>query len=458
MSIEKYVEASFTVSDTFDSVVKTANWTPETYVPEKIANFVAGLQPDPRFVYLHTIGMSDGDSYGSNLNGDVFTTEELTGLQSTDEAMKNPGDNRGVPMPRYQTFEDAKFFRHHDNTPASKFYGDIPCAAWNDVMRRVEMIVRIAKAAIPEMGMEGAPDIVAKLDHRGYLSVSMGCRIANEQCTYCGAQNEFVSQRCNHMKKHMNEIMPNGVKVAAINYGVRFFDLSDVTIPADPIANSLAKVASIHTVKEANMAKDIEDKLSAWMAKRSEMEKMVPPVGAISECVPYKSDTHVTDVEEYSGDELQEAAKRASYDLETVLSTATLAGVVLSPDELFAVTQHCEPATKVAEDLNGFRDIPLDKFSLSVYDALQSKIATRSGFVAHCPAAKWEPVKIAETGGQTKAAYYGFYRASLGMLPRSTFVKVAHRIPVVRELHEGKSSFVDAGLYALAHAGLDAPF
>ena len=66
MTIEKYVSAVLTVSADFDSAIKTANWEPETYVPEKIANFVSGLQPDPRFAYLHTIGMSDGDSYGSN--------------------------------------------------------------------------------------------------------------------------------------------------------------------------------------------------------------------------------------------------------------------------------------------------------------------------------------------------------------------------------------------------------
>jgi hypothetical protein len=457
--IEKHITCNFAVESTFDGGTKTASWQPDTYVHPDVLQFIEGLKADPRFAYLHTTAMSDGGHYGSNLNGDIFTEDQLLGMQEPDEALKNPGDMRGVAVPRYKTFEQAKFFRHHDNKPTSPYFGDVALAVWNDLMKRVELIIRIAKFAIPELGMQGAPDIILKLDRNGYISVSMGTRISHEQCNYCGAENQFVSQRCPHLKNMMGRIMPDGTKVAALNFGVRFFDISDVAIPADPVANSIAKVAS---AEEAgfmpNEAKDVDEgHKAAWMRKRSEMEKHIPTEPTLADTTPYVEDCKCAEKEpvSYTTDELVNAIKVANGDLDTVVSTATLMGITFSPFEM-AYLAHEQ--SKTAGDNWGLDRVDLDKFSHAVYDVLSPKIASRSGYVAPCPAvALWDPVKIAADGHDEVAQYYGYYRACLGALPRETMVKAAHRIPMVRALHEGDMTKVAGALYSLVHAGLDVP-
>lgn len=456
--IEKYVQADWKIEAIFDSPIKVANWQPEVYVPPEISEFVRNLKPDPsKFAYVHLIAMSDGDSYGSNMNGDIFTADQLTGTQTPEEAAKNPDSMQGICLPRYKTFEQAKFYKHHANGPMDPHYGDVPLAVWNDLMRRVELIVRIAKQPIPELGMNNGMDVVVKLDRRGYLTVSMGTRISHERCRYCGAENEFIHQRCDHLKNHINEIMPDGRQVTAENFGCRFFDLSDVTIPADPIAYTLNKVASAVQSTTPNPAFDVEQ-YGPWSAKLSEMEKR--DVGGST---PVVRDTEYTrdcpycgsadTVPEFSDRELKEAAANAT-DLDSVLATATVAGIVFSPRELAFLTDHFEPGK--AADFHGFGAIALDKFSPFVYHALRSKLAERSGYLAPCLRSGWEPTKIAEQGFDAVAKYYTYYRASLGSLPRSTFTKAAHHL-VPELLGDGdvtRSTRVQGALYHLAYAGM----
>ena len=105
MSIEKHVSLTWQVENVLDSPSKVACWQAPTYVPPEIQSFMNRLKErgaDPRFTYVHIVAMTDGDYYGQNLNGDVFSTDELTGMQSEQEAAKNRGDMCGVAVPRYK--------------------------------------------------------------------------------------------------------------------------------------------------------------------------------------------------------------------------------------------------------------------------------------------------------------------------------------------------------------------
>lgn len=462
MTIEKHISMTLEVANRFDSPAKIAAWQPQSWVQPDVQAFVEALQPDPRFAYMHTIGMSDGDAYGSNLNGDIFTYEELLGIQTMTEAMRNAGHLRGVPVPRLKTFETAKFFRHHDNKPTSPFFGDIPFAAWNAPMARAEMIVRIARMAIPELGMRSGADIADRLDKNGRICVSMGTKIAYEQCTYCGAKNREMKDRCAHLGTMMGRIMPNGVKVAAINFGMRFFDLSDVgDNPADPIAESLGKVAAAGGSVPSNLAFDVPEEWVAprgsWMLKRSEMTKIIPSEPTLEDNVPRRAGEAACNAAPLTNEELALVAKTAS-SLKEALATFTLAGVVLSPLELAAVTCIYEPSAKTAmkgEDIIGFDSIPLDNFNSAVYSALCTKIAARSGFGAGTvPGPEWEPEKIAFG---PLAEYYGFYRDLIGQLPKASFLKAACAVPVLRDLHHCDPSKLNSGLHSLIHSGRTAP-
>lgn len=457
--IEKYIQHTFEIRATLDTPFKVAAWVPEVYVPDDLAEYIQNLRPDPRFAYVHAIAMTAGDKYGPNLNGDIFSEEELTGMQAPEEAAKNTGAFRDVSVPRFKTFEQARFYRHHDNRPSSPFYGDLPIVSWNAPMHRVELIIRIAKQDIPELGMTGAPDIVIKLDKRGFITVSMGTRIAYERCTICGSQNEFVADRCSHLRNQMNEILPDGRQVAAENFGVRFFDLSDVIIPADVNARSLMKVASVDPTRVQNVARDASVPVdNSWTGKVSEIEKQIPIGATLSETTIYQppgTANPPTDMTATDQTLLSKMAE-AGVDLDTALATLTLAGVVLSPNELFLLTCECQPEAKTAEVFPVPTRIDLDRFSPFVYDACRAKISARSGFVAPHHAAEWDLAEIAERSKHA-AGYYGYYRALIGAIPRATFVKAAHRVSQVRELHEGNQDRLEAGLRHLVHFGLGAP-
>jgi hypothetical protein len=431
----------------------------DTHVPPEIEQYCSELKPDPRFGYVHMIAMSDGDFYGSNLNGDVFTTDQLTGTQSPEEAAKNTGRLAGICVPRYKTFETAKFFKNHANSSTDPAYGDIGCAGWNRPMRRVELIIRIAREPIPELGLVSDPNILKKYEQRGYLTGSMGTRISHEKCRYCGAENEFIHQRCSHLKNFMNQVMPDGRLVCAENFGCRFFDYSDVGVPADPVAFSLSKVAAhtLDAVRRVNYAEDTrEHRGTDWAQKRSEIEKQVPLVShGTTGDVPFEADVPKTDfVPEYSVDELKAACVDG---LPALVGTAALMGIVLSPRELVQATLILEP-TKAASaygDFTGFTAVPLDKFSPAAYTVLRSKMAARSGYVAPCLATGWEPAKIAAEGHQLAADYYAFYRACLSSLPVSHVAKVAARNPALAELLA--TGNLNHALYHLAHAGVGLP-
>jgi hypothetical protein len=453
MTITKYISAGFEVGEAFSSI-KTADWQPERYIPPELEAFVRDLKPDPRFAYVHLIAMTDGDWFGQNLNGDIFDEDQLLGTQSPEEAKKNPREAKGVQQPRYKTFLQARFYRKHRNSLTSPFYGDMPCVVWNEPMHRVEVIARIAKVQIPELGMEKAPDIVLKLDKRGYITVSMGCNISHETCTYCGASNEHIKDRCFHLKNQMGQIMPNGVRVGARNFGIRLFDLSDVDIPADDTAFSLAKVAG----SSANEAFDdgAPPKIS-WALKWSQMQKQVPmgvSMGALG-MIPKDAKPKVAgQMPAFGAADLDAMMKAASGDLDTVLSTAALSAVVFHPGELMYLTKLAAGDNDDTEEFAGFDSVSLDKFSLPVYHAIRPKIAARSCFVATCPAAGWEPAKVAEQGFPELADYYRFYRDTLSSLPRQAFIKAALRIGPLQGLHGGDLAKIEAGMHGLVHAGL----
>jgi len=300
-------------------------------------------------------------------------------------------------------------------------------------------------------------DVEGDESYSAFGFISHNCRIVYEQCTYCGHSNEFIHDRCDCLANHMNEVMPDGRQVRANNYGMRFFDLSNVGIPAEEGAMSLAKVASTSSaLLPPNVAFDA-DGYAEWQAKHSELTKHVPCSDPIADLLPVHdpSPKDVTNTEPpaYSVDQLKKAFYASGEDLDCVLSTAAAAGIVFSPTELCTLTAIAEPEKVATSTFRGFRTITFDKVSQSVYDVLRSRFADRSGFVAPCYATGWEPVKLADEGHTVIADYYAFYRDALRSLSRSTFVKAAHRFPYLREVVDAGGD-PKAAMHHLAYAGI----
>jgi len=208
-------------------------------LPPEVQEYLAGLNPDPNFLYLLIVALGAADFWGSNVNGDAFFEKALLQTQSPMEAMKNPAPYTGQQMPRYKTFIFAKIRKHHQNKDEHPDYGHVELPVYDNAMKRVMLIVAVDR--------KKAPDIVSEAEAGNPIVWSMGCKISQDICSICNKPSKKISEYCDHLKFQMNQVLPSGEKVFAINPTPRFFDISKVLIPADKTAFTLMKVASERT-------------------------------------------------------------------------------------------------------------------------------------------------------------------------------------------------------------------
>ena len=194
------------------SIIKTAE--------ERPVDIFDGIKIKKNNAYLYVIAMGAGDYFGENKNGDFFWEKDL--------------------IQYHKKFLNAGVFIQHDNKDPGKSIGKVLKAIYNNKMHRVELLIQIQR--------ELAPHIYDAISNGERIAVSMGVKVPSESCSYCGQVTKgSIANRCDHLKFHMHEIMPNGIKVAAINHPpLNFFDISVVRKPADHQGYALfQKVASV---------------------------------------------------------------------------------------------------------------------------------------------------------------------------------------------------------------------
>ena len=186
------------------------------------------LEPVEGKMYLHINAMGAGEYYGSNKNGDYFPEENLKRY--------------------YKTFEvSGHVFRHHINKDPAKSIGKVIFAIYNDRMHRVELIAEVDK----QLGN----DIQSRIAKGEYPFTSMACKTPYDRCSICGNKAHTRAEYCDHLKSHLNRILPDGRRVMAMNVGpLRFFDISIVIRPADVTSSILQKVASEELIGSAAAA------------------------------------------------------------------------------------------------------------------------------------------------------------------------------------------------------------
>lgn len=261
-------------------------------LPE-VAKYIATLRPQSDAQYVLMNAMGAGEWWGSNINGDYFPEAAL--IHRPDDWTGNPVIDRirAKTWPYgFPTFYDAHPYAHHRNKDSAKAFGEVELAAWNDKMKRVELVTRVDKDKCIQHGGQGVWD---KLKVGGFPDVSMGCKVPFDTCSICldwdmykKAQATFVKGKhkhpgeavldfhrstqtkhtdengkvtwsgrgkirglsitradyCEHALKSMNKILPDGRKVFVYNDYPRFFDISFVFIGADKTAKVMMKIAS----------------------------------------------------------------------------------------------------------------------------------------------------------------------------------------------------------------------
>jgi hypothetical protein len=252
-----------------------------TLLPE-VVRYIATLKPvkDSQYVLLNAMGA--GEYWGSNINGDHFP--EMALIHKPDDWSGNPlldkvrADGWAYGFP---TFYSAHPYAHHRNKDATRAFGEVELSAWNPRMKRVELVTRVDEERCHKFGGTGVWD---KLKAGDYPDVSMGCKVPYDTCSICldwdtyrKAQAMFVPGRdkspgdavlryhkalikkdgkgirgvsitrndyCEHAKRMMNRILPDGRKVFVYNDYPNFFDISFVFIGADKTAKAMMKIAA----------------------------------------------------------------------------------------------------------------------------------------------------------------------------------------------------------------------
>jgi len=276
-----------------------AEFSPET------RGYIKQITPEDGKTYLLISAMGDGEFWGSNRNGDFFPTKAL------DE--------------HHKTFESAYVYKHHANKDPDKAYGRVLFSARNPRMHRVELIIVIDH--------EKAPDVIERIENGEFPDVSMGCKVPYDICNYCGHVSRRVKDYCDDLRYRMNEIMPGGKKVYAINTRPRFFDLSFVFRGADKTGKTLAKVASDNGAGIPNETRSIP---SAILAQEVYGEEKVAADPAVLSRIRDIGEQYISLLNIHEVDIPNEVIdKLATYAVSETLSTLAGHGIVMKPREFF---------------------------------------------------------------------------------------------------------------------------
>ncbi len=182
-------------------------------------------------VPVHLIALGASEAYGPNRNGDGF--KEATCRE------------------HHGTFvKFAKFFRNHKNKAerGDPFYGVVKASAYNEDMRRVELLCALnaSKSAADRNGGFIADTELEKIAKGEDIGVSMACRVSHDVCSFCKHAAKTRDEYCTKEKCAAGGCKENLTKLVKVGNDVHhlhvdnpnpvWFDISRVFRPADRIA------------------------------------------------------------------------------------------------------------------------------------------------------------------------------------------------------------------------------
>ncbi|NBQ69848.1 MAG: hypothetical protein EBU46_13915, partial [Nitrosomonadaceae bacterium] len=151
---------------------------------------------------LHVIALGAYEGTGFNRNGDAF---------SEADCRKNH---------HYFKRADRAVHRHHKNKPTDPKFGNIKAAAYNEPMKRIELIIGLDK--------EKCADILHEQETEGNTNWSMASKQAYDVCSWCGHKAKTDKDRCEHIPKKIGELNRKGEMCGMHNPDPRWFEISYV--------------------------------------------------------------------------------------------------------------------------------------------------------------------------------------------------------------------------------------
>ena len=171
----------------------------------------------PNQTDLHIIALGAYEGSGFNRNCDMFKEADCR---------KNA---------HYFRDADRAVNRNHKNKPTDPKYGNIKAAAYNENMKRIELIIGLDN--------DKCADILDEQEKKGSTNWSMASSQAYDICTFCGHKAKGDNDRCEHIPDQLGEINKQGEMCGMENPEPKWFEISKVGRQADRIGVSL-KLAS----------------------------------------------------------------------------------------------------------------------------------------------------------------------------------------------------------------------
>jgi hypothetical protein len=199
------------------------------------ADKIASLELKPGDIPIHLIAIGAQEAYGPNRNGDAF--------------------KEAVCREVHDTFvKYARLYRNHKNKDPAKSFGKVALSAYNEPMRRIELLVignGTKEAADRNGGLVMTKESVDKLENGEFLPFSMACRLPYDVCDNCMNKAANRSQYCTSetcinpttgarmfgCRDGLTKVSSNGQQQFVHNPNARMFDISEVIRPADRIAH-----------------------------------------------------------------------------------------------------------------------------------------------------------------------------------------------------------------------------
>lgn len=244
------------------------------------------------------------------------------------------------------------------------------------------------------------------------------CRVPYDVCSYCGNKAKNVKQYCSHVRNPgFGAINAVGELMRVFNPWPKFFDLSDVRVPAAPEAHVLMMIspqlaASIQTKTSSGarfivpsailgaerygttaggvlMPQHYKASSAAEAVKLSDIVKRAPVLEA----------QVIRPLQDTEGELTEEKIKSSGVDglpLPSVLSTLSSLGIVCSPEEICRIIEastgerHKVPATlEIKQEWDSVTDshphISSGFYSPVIADKLRGMVPDRSVFYPHLP-------------------------------------------------------------------------
>jgi hypothetical protein len=407
----------------------------------EVERFLRSLKSDPAYQYVLMTPMGSFEFWGMNVNGDVFPEislafdlvcdDPIPVARDLEERWLRPHGKR-LPPGLYKefghkTFLQANRYRHHVNKDPSISYGGIVLSVWNPMMHRVEVIARHDREAAKRVGAE---EIIVDLDDGKPRQISMGCKVPFDVCTKCGHISRTPRDYCEHLKYAMGQVNKDGSINGAVNFFPRFFDLSDVFVPAAKESGVLEKVANARGTVINKWAGD----------KQAEIKKeILPNAGhkSVQDCIDSEPDLPKRVLEHGH--------------LADLLKTLTSIGIIMKPHEFQHASLHRMGLGRYSEELDrknmvfrpsragGLRHHMGGRFQPGLAEALSSVLKDRSAFYPHLPERVMRIVVIKAKPNAPRthapdseplkkvAQAYDSYRRSLRDLPDILDVAVRER-------------------------------